>query len=95
MKYSRLGALLLALAAIVLGGRLFVNSGLGGIARSAEDTLKTLEMERYLNQPLELVDIKIGEQRVKDKIVRKSRYQNEGLDSVKFSERDDWLAHMD
>jgi hypothetical protein len=79
---------LLALITVVVTGRLIVHRHAGNA--SAQDADKTLDMERYPNEPLALVDIKIGEQPVKDKIARKSRTPDEGLDTVKFRERNDW-----
>lgn len=93
MKYSRLGSLLFMLATVFIAGRLMISIGQAGKA-AGQDSEKTLEMERYANQPLDLVDVKIGDQPVQDKVVIKSRNHNEGLDAVKFKERDDWHRRL-
>ncbi len=80
---------MLALAAAVIATGLMIYSGNAHKA-SAQDAEKTFDLERYASEPLALVDINIGGQPVKDKIVRKSRNQDQGLDSVRFRERADW-----
>ncbi|HZJ46792.1 MAG TPA: hypothetical protein VFD63_23650 [Pyrinomonadaceae bacterium] len=88
MKYSRLGALLVTLI-LVCGGLLIQ------IGRAAKNNLpaqagKSLYLETFSNQPLQLVDIRIGENSVKDKIVKHSTTGDEGLDVVEFRESADW-----
>ncbi len=57
---------------------------------------KSLEIVRYPNEPLQLVDLKIHENSVKDKINSKFKdKKNEfGLDNVRFSEKPDWFKNI-
>lgn len=91
MKYSRLGILLLAIATLIVGFMLY-----NGHARyaSAQDLTQTLDIERYASEPLALIDVSVGGQRVTDKILSKSRTEDQGLDSVQFTERSDWIKRL-
>ena len=57
---------------------------------------KVLEIERYPNEPLQLVRVRIGARNVKDHI--KSKFKDNkskfGIDSVKFKEKDDWYKRL-
>lgn len=56
---------------------------------------KTLTIERYPGEPLQLVDLKISGQSVKDQITVKARYENKwGSDIVKLTEKDDWYRRL-
>jgi hypothetical protein len=61
---------------------------------TTQDIGKSLDIERYPNEPLELVNLKLGGQPVKDKVVTKSRRKGEGLDTVKFKENKGWFKRM-
>src|SRR5215211_7660710 len=61
---------------------------------SAQDYNQTLDIERYASEPLALVDISIGGQRVKDRILRKSQNEDQGFDSVQFTEKTDWPKRL-
>lgn len=63
---------------------------------SAQDTEKSLDIERYPNEPLELLDLTIGGQPVKQRITTKFRQtgNKEGLDSVKFKENNGWYKRV-
>jgi hypothetical protein len=92
MNPPRLKTLFVALVVLVTG--LLVYS-LGHASRStAQDAEKSLDIERYPNEPLELVDLKIGDQSVKNKIAVKVRKGEEGLDNVKFRDSDEWFKRM-
>ncbi|HSP61856.1 MAG TPA: hypothetical protein VLQ90_02640 [Pyrinomonadaceae bacterium] len=63
-----------------------------GLVPVAQDDERSLNIERYRNEPFELVDLKIGETSVKPGIktkVKDNRSQSV-LDDVKFKEKDDW-----
>jgi hypothetical protein len=60
----------------------------------AQDAEKTLEIERYPNEPLELVELKIGEQAVKDRIRVGPKYKGQGMDFVKFRDKDGWFKSV-
>ena len=57
---------------------------------------KTLEIERYPDEPLQLVNLRIGTQSVKDRIKQKFRdnISRWGTDNVKFNEKDDWFKRV-
>jgi len=78
----------------VARAQLFVAGG--AAARALQDQEKTLDIERYPNEPLELVDINVGRQSVKKNIKLKYRSSlNEwGLDSVKFTETNEWYKRL-
>ena len=95
MKHSRASILLVTLVGVVAAGLLF---GYIGHARksAAQDAEKSLNIERYRNEPFELVDLKIGQNSVKSGIkskVKNSRSQPV-LDDVKFREKDDWSRNV-
>ena len=72
MKRSRLSALLVTLAVLVVPGLRF--DPIGHARKSpGQDIEKSLDIERYANEPLELIELKVGEQPVKDRITIKSR----------------------
>ena len=56
---------------------------------------KTLTIDRYPDEPLQLVDLRVNGQSVKEHIAVKARYENKwGSDIVKFTENDDWYKRM-
>jgi hypothetical protein len=57
---------------------------------------KTLEIQRYPNEPMELVDLRISGQPVKDRIALKRKFPGSGwsLDSVTFTDDDDWFKRI-
>ncbi|HSE16186.1 MAG TPA: putative metal-binding motif-containing protein [Pyrinomonadaceae bacterium] len=57
---------------------------------------KVLEIERYPNEPLQLVNLKIGTQSVTDRIRRKykDKATEWGTDRVAFKEKEDWLKRV-
>lgn len=59
-----------------------------------QDAERTLGIERYPNEPLELVDIKVSEQSVKGKIKIGPRYKGQGTDSTKFKGEDGWFKNL-
>jgi hypothetical protein len=95
MKTSRMRTLL---AVLVLILPTVILSGIIGHARKllVQDAEKSLDIERYPNEPLELVDIKVGEKSLKDNIKIKSRdnISKWGRDNVKFKEKDGWFKHL-
>ena len=84
---------LLFIALLVIAGAM---SGSTDAARRAApgNSEKSLDIERYPNEPLELVDIKIGDQSIKANIESKFRRDGEGLDSVKFEAENGWFKHV-
>jgi hypothetical protein len=95
MKYSYSNTRYFALLVLLLPSTLLINSS-GGVSRASvrQDTDKSLDIERYSDEPLELVELMIGDQPIRDKITTKSRRNNEGLDTVTFKEREGWFRHL-
>lgn len=92
MKHSRASTLFLILVSVVL-----VFTYIGHAHKSnAQDPEKSLNIARYPDEPLELVDLKIGQNSVKSGIkskVKNNRSQSV-LDDVKFRENDDWSRNV-
>ncbi len=84
------GVLFVALA-VWLG-----NEGSRAGSAQTQDLDKTLEIQRYPDEPVQLVDLRIGAQSVKDHIKQKFKSNSSkwGLDSVKFKEKDDWYKRV-
>ncbi len=61
---------------------------------SAQNSEKSLDIERNNNEPLELMDVRVSEHSVKDRIKIKVRRADGGLDSVTFQETDEWPKRM-
>ena len=57
---------------------------------------RVLEIERYPNEPLELVNLRIGSTSVKDRIRQKFKDQGSkwAIDRVTFKEQDDWYKRL-
>lgn len=62
----------------------------------AQNDEKSLNIERYPNEPFELLDVKIGSNSVKSNIKEKFRDKRSqiGIDHVKFRDEDDWSKKM-
>jgi len=57
---------------------------------------KTLEIQRYPNEPMQLVDLKVSGQSVKDRIAKKTQLAGSDwfTDAVSFTENDDWYKRV-
>jgi hypothetical protein len=63
----------------------------------AQQGKKSLEIQRHSDEPLELLDVRVGTQSLKEKVRVKSRAQNNaavGLDSVDFDGDEEWLKKL-
>jgi hypothetical protein len=91
MKHSRLSLFLVTFLVLGMTGLLFHSLG-----HASQDDEKSLEIERYPNEPLELVDVKIRDKGVKEGIKVKFRENTSkwGLDTVKFKEQGGWFKHV-
>jgi hypothetical protein len=87
MPRSRL--VLITLPVVALSALLLYSIG-HAVKSFAQDPWKVMDIERYPNEPLELISLKIGEQPVKDRVRIKSRRDGEGLDNVKFRDKKGW-----
>jgi hypothetical protein len=92
MKHSHICRLLALLGLLIVSGLLLDPVNAGKSVLQGDD--KSLDIERYSNEPLELIELKIGEQSVKDRISTKSRLNEEGFDSVKFKENEGWYKRV-
>src|SRR5215212_7694336 len=61
-----------------------------------EEAYKVLEIQRYPDEPLQLVNLRIGSQSVEDRIKQKFKdpISKWGTDSVQFNEKDDWFKRV-
>jgi hypothetical protein len=84
-------AVCVALAALIGGGA----SGHAG-ALTPHDAPKVLEIERYPNEPFELVDIKVGTQSVKHTLKSKPPLPGSDwwVDVVTFRENNGWFKNL-
>ena len=62
----------------------------------AQEPEKALEIERYPDEPLQLVNLRIGTQSLKEHIRQKFKDPKSklGLDRVSFKEKDDWFKRV-
>ena len=89
--YSNLRLLTVTVATVVLMGTLVYSLG-----HASQDAERSLDIERYPDEPLEIVDLHIGEKSVKNGIRFKSKdnLNKWGLDNVKFKEKEGWLRNI-
>jgi hypothetical protein len=93
MLHSKSSIPILVLTSLVVASMMFVSIGHGN-KLAIQEAEKSLDIERYPNEPLELVDLKVGGNSVKDKIRTKLRKNNEGQDNVKFNEQNGWFRRI-
>jgi hypothetical protein len=86
-------ALALALASVSASALLLISTG-HARKQPAQDAEKTLLIERYRSEPLELLDLRVGEQSVKSKIKPKFKSGRGGLDEVRFRGKENWFRHV-
>jgi hypothetical protein len=91
MKHSHLSLLFVTLALAGLTGGLSYSLG-----RASQEAEKSLAIAKFGNAPLELVELKIGPNSIKNGI--KSKFKDArgkvGLDDVKFRAGDDWSKNL-
>jgi hypothetical protein len=65
-------------------------------AQTTEGEDRVLELERYPDEPLQLVNFRIGQQSVKNAIRPKfkDKVSKWGIESVKFKEKEDWFKRV-
>jgi hypothetical protein len=90
MKHSRL-SITLVLLFVGMAGLLFYSLG-----HASQDDEKSLEIERYPNEPLELVELKIRDKGYKDgiKVKWRENINKWGRDEVRFKEQPGWFKHL-
>lgn len=64
--------------------------------QTVEGEDRVLEIQRYPDEPLQLVNFRIGSQSVKNRIRPKfkDKISKWGIDSVKFNEKEDWFKRV-
>ncbi len=94
MKPLRLSTLLITVV-VLASGLVFYTLGHAGKV-PAQDPDKSLDIERYANEPLEMVEVTVREKSLKRDIKLKLRDNNSkwGLDTVKFKEKEGWFKHL-
>jgi hypothetical protein len=62
----------------------------------AQTADRVLEIERYPDEPLQIVKLRIGTQSVKDRVKQKfiDNQSKWAIDSVQFNEEDDWVKRV-
>ena len=93
MLRFRLTIPFVVLSLVVLTGWIPEFTGQAG-RPPAQEVERSLDIERYSNEPLELVTLKIGDLAVKDKVKSKFRGTRGGLDNVKFKDKEGWFKHV-
>src|ERR1051326_9491047 len=93
MTHTKMYRLLMSLVVIFAGGCLFASSRVAS-KRITQGPEKSLDIKRYHNEPLELVDLKVSEQSVKGNIQVKHRVNGEWLDNVEFQDKDEWFRRV-
>jgi hypothetical protein len=61
---------------------------------SAQDVERSLDIERYKNEPYEIVDVYVDGKSTKDKIKSKIKYGQEGLDNAKLKNKNGWYNYI-
>lgn len=93
MKSSRINTLLVVL--VLIPATVLLPVVIGRASKPfAQDSQKSLDIERYPGEPLELVDLKIRDQSIKNQIKVKLRKDGEGLDEAKFHETGEWFTRV-
>jgi Putative metal-binding motif len=62
----------------------------------AQELERILEIERYPDEPLQLVNLRIGTRSIKEHVKQKFKDNQSkwGIDHVKFNEKDDWVKRL-
>jgi len=71
-----------------------MNSAIVGHTSPLQDFDTSLDFDRYPDEPLELVELRIGDKSIKDKIATKWRNNSFGQDTVTFKEQEGWFRHL-
>jgi hypothetical protein len=82
--------------ALLIRAASYSTTAQGARVASLQSDDKTLSIERYPNEPVELVDIRIRERSVKDKVKTKLKDARNRpvLDHVSFKESNDWFKNV-
>ena len=70
-------------------------TGAAGPAVNSQENEKALKIERYQNEPLQLVEIRIGDQSVNAELATKPIVTSERLDTITFKQTAGWYRHLE
>jgi len=87
MKFLSLNRRFVALLVLVFPAILLMN-----LVAFAQDGDKSLNIERYGDEPLQLVGLKIGSQSITDNL---ARHNPAGVDTITFNQRDGWFRNVE
>lgn len=90
MKYLFLNHRYISLLVLVFTVIVLMNS-----VSFAQDADKSLNIERYNDEPLQLVGLKIGNQSITDKIPVDAHHNSVGIDTITFKQRDGWFRNLE
>ncbi|HJP93149.1 MAG TPA: putative metal-binding motif-containing protein [Pyrinomonadaceae bacterium] len=84
------------LVVLVLALAAWMGNGVKRAPVQAQETEKVLEIDRYPDEPLQLINLVIGTQSVREHIKRKFKDPKSklGIDRVSFTEKDDWFKRV-
>jgi hypothetical protein len=84
----------IAVALLIRGAASSLSAGVAPVV--AQDGEKSLDINRYPNEPLEIVDLKVGQLSIKSKVKPKVKIPGslDSLDNVKFQDVDDWFKKL-
>ncbi|HZJ46791.1 MAG TPA: hypothetical protein VFD63_23645 [Pyrinomonadaceae bacterium] len=66
-----------------------------GGTSAIQHSQRTLDIERFSSEPLELTELKVGDHSIKNGIMIKSRSNGEGLDTVSLSAETGWFRRLE
>lgn len=94
MTSHHIKMLFVTIVVFLIGGLFYSMDHVIGL--SIQEAEKSLDIERYPNEPLELVELKVGQKSLKESIKIKSRdtISKWGRDNVKFNEQEGWFKHL-
>ncbi|HEX3145240.1 MAG TPA: hypothetical protein VHQ64_14805 [Pyrinomonadaceae bacterium] len=88
--------LIFVIAAALLIRAVASSSTAAAPAVAAQVAEKSLDINRYPDEPLEIVDLKVGEQSIKSKVKFKFKIpaSRDSFDNVRFQEDNDWFKKL-
>ena len=86
----------ITVAVLVLAGAAWFANNASHAPVQTQEGDKVLEIQRYPDEPVQLINIRVGTQSVKDRMRTKFKDNKSrwAIDSVKFKEKDDWYKRI-
>lgn len=86
----------ITVAALVLAGAAWFANDARSVSVWTQEPDKVLEIERYPDEPVQFVNIRVGTQSVKDRVKTKLKDNKSkwAIESVNFKEKDDWYKRI-